>query len=65
MLLCICNIFIDNTNPHVKKKKKVKNNGSLINNKEKKPTFNNINYEHGHNVMTMFGNGNIPITLDT
>lgn len=31
---------------------------------KKKPTINSINYEHGHNVLSVFAKKN-PITLDT
>lgn len=34
---------------------KIKNNGSLII-KKNKPTLTNINYENGHNVLTVLGN---------
>lgn len=36
-------------------KKKANNNGSLMNKKEKNTTLSNMNYEHGHNVLTVFG----------
>lgn len=56
LLNSIHNTLVENTNILASSTSKIrqKNNGSVINKKEK-PMFNNIKYEYSYNVLTVFG----------